>query len=288
MYDFVYHSVRRSVRDSHWSRDYRDGTAIRVFYENPGFYMTQHGWVQKCDHGDGLAAACDIKLFTKVLTLKDTHACLVPLFKDLYVFILFFMTWSLDAVLPFWICSKICMHSFCSLGHGVWMRYCHLVDSLTFICSDTELVVHYIYRGPQYTHGRHYFHGLVDHILVHTWNSWSYISTILVCDSNERNPSIDSLCISVYYDYNTSSLGWGWLLLSESVVFVNGDKTINVGDNYAYPSNKSRRTVEQSDMNCICHIVTIEDEHFISASKLVCLARACGNPVTIGNKCGSK
>jgi hypothetical protein len=41
MYDFVYHSVRRSVRDSHWSRDYRDGTGIRVFYENPGFYSDQ-------------------------------------------------------------------------------------------------------------------------------------------------------------------------------------------------------------------------------------------------------
>jgi hypothetical protein len=38
MYDFVYLSVRRSVRDSHRSRDYRDGTGIRVFYENPGFY----------------------------------------------------------------------------------------------------------------------------------------------------------------------------------------------------------------------------------------------------------
>jgi hypothetical protein len=40
MYDFVYPSVRRSVRGSHWSRDYRDGTGIRVFYENPGFYNT--------------------------------------------------------------------------------------------------------------------------------------------------------------------------------------------------------------------------------------------------------
>jgi hypothetical protein len=38
MYDFVYLSVRRSVRGSHWSRDYRDGTGIRIFYENPGFY----------------------------------------------------------------------------------------------------------------------------------------------------------------------------------------------------------------------------------------------------------
>jgi hypothetical protein len=32
------YSVRRSVRDSHWSRDYRDGTGIRILYENPGFY----------------------------------------------------------------------------------------------------------------------------------------------------------------------------------------------------------------------------------------------------------
>jgi hypothetical protein len=38
MYDFVYLCVRRSVRDSHRSRDYRDGTGIRIFYENPGFY----------------------------------------------------------------------------------------------------------------------------------------------------------------------------------------------------------------------------------------------------------
>jgi hypothetical protein len=38
MYDFVYLSVRRSVRDSHWSRDYRDGTGFRIFCENPGFY----------------------------------------------------------------------------------------------------------------------------------------------------------------------------------------------------------------------------------------------------------
>jgi hypothetical protein len=41
MYDFVYLSVRRSVRDSHCSRDYRDGTGIRVFYENPGFYKAK-------------------------------------------------------------------------------------------------------------------------------------------------------------------------------------------------------------------------------------------------------
>jgi hypothetical protein len=39
MYDFVYLSVIRSVRDSHWSRDYREGTGIRIFYENPGFYI---------------------------------------------------------------------------------------------------------------------------------------------------------------------------------------------------------------------------------------------------------
>jgi hypothetical protein len=38
MYDFAYLSVRRYVRDSHWSKDYHDGTGIRIFYENPGFY----------------------------------------------------------------------------------------------------------------------------------------------------------------------------------------------------------------------------------------------------------
>jgi hypothetical protein len=38
MYDFMYLSVRRSVHDSHRSKDYRDATGIWVFYENPGFY----------------------------------------------------------------------------------------------------------------------------------------------------------------------------------------------------------------------------------------------------------
>jgi hypothetical protein len=41
MYDFVYLSVRRSVRDSHRSRDYRDGIGIQVFYENPEFYTRE-------------------------------------------------------------------------------------------------------------------------------------------------------------------------------------------------------------------------------------------------------
>jgi hypothetical protein len=46
MYDFAYLSVRRSVRDSHCSSDYRDGTGIRIFYENPGFYsvVQWRGW----------------------------------------------------------------------------------------------------------------------------------------------------------------------------------------------------------------------------------------------------
>jgi hypothetical protein len=46
MYVFVYLYMGRSVRDSHWSRDYRDGTGIRVFYENPRFYKwyQSHTW----------------------------------------------------------------------------------------------------------------------------------------------------------------------------------------------------------------------------------------------------
>jgi hypothetical protein len=31
MYNFVYLSVRRSVRNSHWFRDYRDGTGFSGF-----------------------------------------------------------------------------------------------------------------------------------------------------------------------------------------------------------------------------------------------------------------
>jgi hypothetical protein len=40
VYGCVLLSVIRFVRDSHWSRVYRKGTGIRVFFENPGFYTT--------------------------------------------------------------------------------------------------------------------------------------------------------------------------------------------------------------------------------------------------------
>jgi hypothetical protein len=53
MYDFVYLSVRRSVRDSHWSRDYRGGTGIRIFYENPGFYKARPSYPYLTGEEDG-------------------------------------------------------------------------------------------------------------------------------------------------------------------------------------------------------------------------------------------
>jgi hypothetical protein len=47
MYDFVYLSVRHSVRDSHWSRDYRDGTGIWVFLWKSGVLHASYVLITK-------------------------------------------------------------------------------------------------------------------------------------------------------------------------------------------------------------------------------------------------
>ncbi|KAF8714794.1 hypothetical protein HU200_027322 [Digitaria exilis] len=65
-------------------------------------------------------------------------------------------------------------------------------------------------------------------------------------------------------------------------------KTVIIGVEYEHPTNKCRRAVQKSDMVCICRTLSIEEEYFVSAAKLVLLARECGKPVPPGTPCGSK
>lgn len=65
-------------------------------------------------------------------------------------------------------------------------------------------------------------------------------------------------------------------------------KTIEIGVAYENPTSKCRRTVESSDVACVCRIITTDEEAYISVSKLVKLARECGKQFPDGSKCGSK
>ena len=62
---------------------------------------------------------------------------------------------------------------------------------------------------------------------------------------------------------------------------------IFIGD-YIDPSNICRATVQQSDMACVCRVISDSEQRKISVVKLVRLARQCDKPVPVGSKCGSK
>ena len=64
--------------------------------------------------------------------------------------------------------------------------------------------------------------------------------------------------------------------------------TIEIRGPYIDPSDSCVHAVRQSDMTCICHIITMEEETKISISKLIRLARECNKAVPSRTKCGSK
>jgi hypothetical protein len=74
----------------------------------------------------------------------------------------------------------------------------------------------------------------------------------------------------------------------KKVVLQSCKKTIKIGTNCEPPSPKCRRAVEASDVACICRILSIKEQRYVSAVKLVDLAADCGKPVPAGNKCGGK
>ncbi|TVU22256.1 hypothetical protein EJB05_31940 [Eragrostis curvula] len=59
-----------------------------------------------------------------------------------------------------------------------------------------------------------------------------------------------------------------------------------VGD-YVHPNQSCIHAVKDSDMTCICGIITLDDELEISVSKTLRLARECHNPVPAETKCGT-
>ncbi|RCV12422.1 hypothetical protein SETIT_2G268600v2 [Setaria italica] len=64
--------------------------------------------------------------------------------------------------------------------------------------------------------------------------------------------------------------------------------TIKFEGAYIDPSDLCCHAVEQSDMACICRVITHEEEKHINVGKIIRLARECNKPVPSGAKCGSK
>lgn len=71
------------------------------------------------------------------------------------------------------------------------------------------------------------------------------------------------------------------------VILYCGGTISNVGP-YEPPTNSCLLVCRKADMPCICRVLNYKDECLISAVKLVQLAKACGYPLPVGSKCGSK
>jgi len=64
--------------------------------------------------------------------------------------------------------------------------------------------------------------------------------------------------------------------------------TINIGTAYVNPSQSCIDAVEQSDMECVCRVITADLEAKISIMKILRLAYECHKSIPVGSKCGSK
>ncbi|RLM73377.1 hypothetical protein C2845_PM15G20250 [Panicum miliaceum] len=53
------------------------------------------------------------------------------------------------------------------------------------------------------------------------------------------------------------------------------------------PGDKCCTTVQASDMACVCHILSTDDEKKVDPKRLVKVADRCGKPVPVGSDCGS-
>ncbi|KAF8780839.1 hypothetical protein HU200_000788 [Digitaria exilis] len=65
-------------------------------------------------------------------------------------------------------------------------------------------------------------------------------------------------------------------------------ESITIKGDYVRPSEACCHMVDQSDMTCICHNITLEDEKEISVAKFLWVAIDCDKPVESGTECGSK
>lgn len=65
-------------------------------------------------------------------------------------------------------------------------------------------------------------------------------------------------------------------------------RTIKRNGAYHFPTVDCIEAIQKSDIPCVCHILSEDDEKEISAEKLVRLARQLGKTLQTGSKCGSK
>ena len=74
----------------------------------------------------------------------------------------------------------------------------------------------------------------------------------------------------------------------KSLVMKDCEASIRKVGDYETPSHSCCLHVKRSDMTCVCRTLTIFDEKIVCPKKLVRVARECGNPVRVGERCGSK
>ncbi|TVU14118.1 hypothetical protein EJB05_37564, partial [Eragrostis curvula] len=101
--------------------------------------------------------------------------------------------------------------------------------------------------------------------------------------------SLQVLVVALIFAMFTTHQTWGEQdCHQEKILVIQKCKaTIEIGVPYVRPRSDCRQVVEASDMACVCRIITEDEELYISVSKLVRLARACGQIVPAGSKCGT-
>ncbi|KAF8739456.1 hypothetical protein HU200_013851 [Digitaria exilis] len=66
------------------------------------------------------------------------------------------------------------------------------------------------------------------------------------------------------------------------------EKAIQKGDHPIIMTDACEYKVKNTDMTCVCHIITAEDEEAIDPIKVIYVVYACKKQLPKGEKCGSK
>ncbi|TVU12344.1 hypothetical protein EJB05_45982, partial [Eragrostis curvula] len=87
----------------------------------------------------------------------------------------------------------------------------------------------------------------------------------------------------------TAHQGWGEEECYDEKILVKEKcmETITIRGDYVRPSAPCVQAVKDSNMICICRILTTDDQLEISVIKILRLARECHKPLPGGTKCGT-
>lgn len=100
---------------------------------------------------------------------------------------------------------------------------------------------------------------------------------------------ITQLMFVLVFTLFATNQAWGWDCdIDKKLVKTNCISSIQQGGNNKPPNSACCHFVKYTNVVCICHILTPDDEITISVAKLVHVAKVCGNPLPVGTKCGSK